>query len=110
MTSLGTIKAGWLLAAALACASADARAEGRKRDCVPMQEIHEVIAAHGLIRPVIALRAASVQLGGEAVGAKLCRWGLTFVYEIALLQKDGRVIHGFINAATGDKEILSNAR
>lgn len=103
--------AGWLLAAALVCASADARAEGRKRDCVPLQETQEVIAAHSLIRPVIALRTATMQLGGgEAVGAKLCRWGSAFVYEIALLQKSGRVVHAFINAATGDNEITSNAR
>ena len=77
-------------------------AEGKMRTCLPPDETREAIVENGLIRPIVALRSASLQFGAEAVGAKLCRWGGDFVYEIALLRKDGRVVHAFINAATGD--------
>lgn len=99
-----------LLTGMLALAGFAARAESRKRDCVPQSETAELVAEHHLIRPVIVLRSASVQMGGEAVSAKLCRWGLAFVYEIAVLKKDGRITHAFINAATGDTETLTNPR
>ena len=95
------------LAGLLALGPGGALAEGR---CVPQAETQEIIAANGLIRPVIALRSASVQFHGEAVGAKLCRWNRDYVYEIAVLQKDGRVIHVFVNAATGANEVLPGLR
>ena len=79
-----------------------ALAEGKVRSCLPPDETREAIVENALIRPIVALRSASLQFGAEALGAKLCRWGADFVYEIALLRKDGRVVHAFINAATGD--------
>ena len=90
--------------------AAGAYAEGKGRDCLAPEETREAIAASGLIRPIIALRTASAQFGAEAVGAKLCRWGADYVYEIALLQRDGRVVHAFVNAATGDVQGSRNAR
>lgn len=81
---------------------APAVAEGKVRDCLDPDETREVIAANGLIRPIVALRSAAQQFGAEALGAKLCRWGADFVYEIALLRADGRVVHAFVNASNGD--------
>ncbi len=79
-----------------------ARAEGKLRECLAPAETREAIAERGLVRPIVALRTAAVQFGAEALSAKLCRWGADYVYEIALLQKDGRVVHAFVNAASGD--------
>lgn len=95
----------------LTCGGASAlRAEGRTRQCLAPEETREAIAENALVRPVIALRAASQRFNGEALGAKLCRWGAEFVYEITLLQKDGRVVHAFVNALNGDIQGARNAR
>lgn len=87
-----------------------ARAEGKARACLTPEETREAIAENALVRPVIALRAASQRFNGEALRAKLCRWGADFVYEITLLQKDGRIVHAFVNALNGDIQGARNAR
>lgn len=83
-------------------AGAPALAEGKVRECLAPDETREAIVENALIRPIVALRTAARQFGAEALGAKLCRWGPDFVYEIALLRADGRVVHAFVNASNGD--------
>jgi uncharacterized membrane protein YkoI len=54
-----------------------------------------------LVRPSEALAQAAVQASAEAVGARLCRWDESFIYEITLLRSDGRVLRVFMDASSG---------
>jgi len=49
----------------------------------------------------LALKSAAAQFKAEALSAKLCHLDEEFVYEIALLHRDGRFVHVVMNAATG---------
>ena len=64
-------------------------------------ETREEIKAHGLKDAFAALKTASQHYKAEALSAKLCRIDDEFVYEIALLHKDGRYFHAHVNATTG---------
>ena len=72
----------------------------RGRVCFDPAETRENILAYRLTDPFRALRAGGLQ--GEALRAKLCRWRPDeFVYEVAVLLRDGRVIHVYMNAQSG---------
>ncbi len=72
----------------------------RGRICLDPAETRETVLAYRLADPFRALRAGGIQ--GEALRAKLCRWRPDqFVYELALLLRDGRVIHVYMNAQSG---------
>ena len=72
-----------------------------KAICLPPNETREEIKAHHLLEPFAALKSAATQFKAEALSAKLCHVGDEFVYEIALLHRDGRFVHVVLNAATG---------
>jgi hypothetical protein len=72
-----------------------------KPTCVPASETQEEIKAHHLLEPFPVLKSAAAQFKAEALSAKLCRIGDEFVYEIALLHRDGRYVHVVMSAATG---------
>lgn len=92
------------LGAAL-CLMAPAFAEAPptvKGVCFPTGESREEIKAHKLLEPFIALKGAEKAVGkAEALSTKLCRLGEEYVYEVALLHRDGRVVHAVVNALTG---------
>jgi hypothetical protein len=70
------------------------------RVCFNSAETREKIVAHHLADPFRALRAGRLQ--GEALRAKLCRWKQDdFVYEIAVLRRDGRLVRVYMNAQNG---------
>ncbi|MGH6822724.1 MAG: PepSY domain-containing protein [Methylocella sp.] len=69
--------------------------------CFSTAETREKILAHGLFEPFRAMRNAASRSQAEAIGVKLCRWSEELVYEMSLLRHDGRVIHVFVNAKTG---------
>ena len=72
----------------------------RGRVCFDPAETREKIVAHRLADPLRALRDGRLQ--GEALRAKLCRWRPDeFIYEVAVLLRDGRVVHIYMNAQTG---------
>jgi uncharacterized membrane protein YkoI len=68
---------------------------------MPQSESREEIKAHHLLEPFAVLKAAATQFKAEALSAKLCHLDDEFVYEIALLHRDGRFVHVVMNAATG---------
>lgn len=71
-----------------------------ERTCFNAAETREKITTHRLTEPFLALRAGRLQ--GEALRAKLCRWKPDeFVYEVAVLRRDGRIVHVFMNALNG---------
>ena len=99
-----------LLALALCAATPLGAGEARNRECLGPTETAEAITEFKLVRPILAMRAARQQFGAEPLGVKLCRWGLDYVYEIALLEHEGRVVHAFVNATNGDLVGTRNAR
>ena len=78
--------------------------EGRPpgpRTCYTAAAARERVAEMKLHEPFALMRKASAFAHAEALAGKLCRWNDLDVYEITLLRPDGRVIHVFMNAATG---------
>jgi uncharacterized membrane protein YkoI len=101
-----------LALAATVCASAAVAARAQtpmaaKGICFATSETREEIKAHHLLEPFVALKSAAATVKAEALSAKLCRLGDEFVYEIALLHRDGRLVHVVMNAVTGK---LANPR
>ena len=72
-----------------------------KAVCFATSETRDEIKAHHLLEPFIALKGAANPPKTEALSAKLCRVGEEFVYEIAVLHRDGRLVHIVMSAATG---------
>jgi hypothetical protein len=90
------------LACLLFAASDALGAEAAPRPaCMSASETREEIAAHHLLEPFAVLKSAAAIAKAEALSAKLCRLGEEYVYEIALLHRDGRLVHLVMNAATG---------
>jgi hypothetical protein len=95
-----------VLVVATICAAAIGSANAQapvavKGVCFPTSETREEIKAHRLLEPFVALKNATVAGKVEALSAKLCRLGEEYVYEIALLHRDGRLVHVVMSAVTG---------
>jgi uncharacterized membrane protein YkoI len=91
--------------------AAEPEARGSTRlICLPQSETREEIKAHHLLEPFAVLKSAAAQFKAEALSARLCHIGDEFVYEIALLHRDGRFVHAVMNAATGKFIELRHAR
>ena len=69
--------------------------------CLSANETREEISAHHLMEPFAVLKGAAAIAKAEALSAKLCRQGEEYVYEIALLDRHGRLMRLVMNAATG---------
>ena len=81
--------------------TAAASAPPIKKACLSAAETREEIKSHGLKEPFAALKSAAQHYKAEALSAKLCRIDDEFIYEIALLRKDGHYLHAYVNATTG---------
>ncbi len=81
-----------------------------RNGCLPPSETREEIKTHRLLEPYTVLKSAAAQFKAEALSAKLCRNGDELVYEIALLHRDGRLVHVVTNAATGKLIGMRSAR
>ena len=82
-------------------AAEDAHAGAVKPVCLNAAETREEIRARHLIEPFAALKYAAAQHKAEALSARLCRSGDELIYEITLLNRDGRLVHVEIEAASG---------
>jgi uncharacterized membrane protein YkoI len=94
------------LAALSLAALAQARADGEprpllKRVCYSAAETRDEIKARRLREPFAVLKHAAQHFKAEALSAKLCRIDDEFIYEIALLHRDGKFFHVHVNASTG---------
>jgi uncharacterized membrane protein YkoI len=69
--------------------------------CLSAAETREMVKSRRLLEPFAALKFAAAQRKAEALSAKLCRTGDDFVYEITLLNREGRLAHVEMEAATG---------
>ncbi len=71
------------------------------RACYSAAETRERVVSQKLREPFALMRKAAAMTNAEALTGKLCRWKDIDIYEISLLRPDGRVIHVYMNAATG---------
>ena len=83
-----------------------ARADGdvkppAKHVCLSPAETREEIKGRRLREPFAVLKHAAQHYKAEALAAKLCRIDDEFVYEIALLHRDGHYFRAHVNATTG---------
>jgi uncharacterized membrane protein YkoI len=72
-----------------------------KRQCLSTSQSRQTIEENGLVDPFVCMRAAAREHQGEALGARLCRHDESFIYEISLLQPDGRIVKIPFDARTG---------
>jgi len=70
-------------------------------ECLKPNETREEVRARHFLEPFAVLKSAAQQTKAEALSAKLCRLGDDWVYSIALLHRDGRLVHVLMDAATG---------
>jgi hypothetical protein len=91
------------LAGAVMAVSAAPAAEAppARPACLSASETREEISARHLMEPFAVLKEAAAIAKAEALSAKLCRVGEEYVFEIALLDRHGRLVHLVMNAATG---------
>ena len=78
----------------------DARAPS-KRVCLSAAETREEIKSRHLREPFAVLKHRRAAFKSEALSAKLCRIDDEFLYEIALLHRDGKYFHAHVDATTG---------
>jgi uncharacterized membrane protein YkoI len=76
-------------------------AAAAKKICLSAAETREQIKASHFIEPFAALKFAAQHFKSEALSAKLCRNEDDFVYEIALLHRDGKFFRAHVSALTG---------
>ena len=99
-----------VLFAAARALGAEAAAVAPRPVCLTGSETREEIAAHRLLPPFAVLKSAAAIVKAEALSAKLCKIGDDFVYEIALLHHDGRLVHLVMNATNGKVISARNVR
>jgi hypothetical protein len=97
------------LGSALRLAGA-ARAASPEHECFSASQTREKIAAHKLAEPFRLLMGAAHHYEAEALGVRLCRHKEQYIYEISLLRTNGRVIHVYTNAVTGQILSAKNAK
>jgi|1186.fasta_scaffold772911_2 uncharacterized membrane protein YkoI len=72
------------------------------QNCVPQQEMQEVVASKRVVAPVAALNTARQQVpNADVVRANLCHSDNALVYVIVALRKDGRVVQVMIDGPSG---------
>jgi hypothetical protein len=71
-----------------------------KPACLNAAETREMVKSRRLLEPFAALKFASAQRKAEALSARLCHTGDEFVYEITLLNREGRLVHVEMEAGT----------
>jgi len=105
--SAHSVGAAHLAGARLAAAAHPAQAE---HECYSAAQTRREIAVHKLAEPFGLLVSAANRFQADALGVRLCRRKEQYIYEINLLRANGRVIHVFTNAVTGQILSAKNAK
>lgn len=90
-----------ICAAAGGAVAQQADAPAPERVCFSTTETRDNILTHKLADPFALLRAQAAEHRADAISVKLCQVGPTFIYEIDLLRRDGRLIHTRVDARSG---------
>ena len=97
------MRALWVGVALLGSLST-ARAEGPivAQPCLSAREMRDMAGTDRVVPPALAIAAARrVVPGADILRAAVCRDRDIFIYLIAVLRKDGRVVHVIIDGPTG---------
>ncbi len=78
-----------------------AYARALERVCLSVQQARETITLHKLAEPFRVTTFVAHHFQAETLRVKLCRRKDEFIYEISLLQRDGRVVRVYVSAVTG---------
>jgi hypothetical protein len=90
-----------MASAAAIAAEAEPPRTGAKPVCLNAAETRELVKSRRLLEPFAALKFAGAQRKAEALSARLCRTEDDFIYEITILNREGRLVHVEMEAATG---------
>lgn len=66
--------------------------------CLAQAEARVAMTRNKLANPLPALRAMARRTQSEPLRSRLCRLDERFVYEMALLRRDGKVVRVFVDA------------
>jgi uncharacterized membrane protein YkoI len=91
-----------LIVLALGCLPTGRAAAAERATCLTPDERNAAIAAHKAVPLGRAMRVVKARIGGEVVGARLCRQepkGL--VYVLTVLARNGKVTQARVDAADG---------
>lgn len=89
---------------------AGGRTPPAEHECFSAAQTREKIAAHKLADPFRLLVSMAGRYDADPLGVRLCRHKEQYVYEINLLRVNGRVVHVFTNALTGQVLSAKNAK
>lgn len=83
-------------------ASAQTRNEGPLvLVCVSAEESRDLFVADKLVSPLRVMREASRVAQAEPIDIQLCRAQGALVYDVTLLDREGRIVHRLVQAANG---------
>lgn len=69
--------------------------------CVSSAETRDLFVANKLVQPFRVMREASKVAQAEAIDIQLCRAQGSLVYDVTLLDREGRVVHRLVSASNG---------
>lgn len=69
--------------------------------CVSSAETRDLFVSDKLMPPFRVLREAARVAQAEAIDIQLCRAQGALVYNVTLLDRDGRILHRIVSAANG---------
>lgn len=69
--------------------------------CVSSAETRDLFVTNKLVQPFRVMREAASAAQAEAIDIQLCRAQGSLVYDVTLLDRDGRVVHRLVSAANG---------
>src|SRR5579863_7397167 len=81
-----------------------------EHECYSAAQTREKIASRKLAEPFRLLVSAATRYQAEPLGVRLCRHKEQLIYEISVLRANGRVVHVFANAVTGQVLNAKNAK
>lgn len=90
--------------------SVGAHGPASEHECYSAAQTREKIAARKLAEPFRLLISAASRYEAEPLGVRLCRHKEQLIYEISVLRTNGRVVHVFANAVTGQVLSAKNAK
>lgn len=69
--------------------------------CVSSRESRDLFVAKKLAQPFRVMKDTATSASAEAIDIQLCRFGSNLVYDVTLLNQEGRVFHRLVSAVTG---------
>ncbi|MBE7203926.1 MAG: hypothetical protein INR70_39875 [Parafilimonas terrae] len=69
--------------------------------CLAPAETRNLFLANKLVQPFVVLRDAARAVRAEAIDIQMCRFNGALVYDVTLLDGEGRVFHRLVGATDG---------